>query len=38
VAKWQQGGSSMEVVLELGEEKRRVGMGAMETGQGLGLL
>jgi hypothetical protein len=27
VAKWQRGGSSMEVVLELGEEKRRVGMG-----------
>jgi hypothetical protein len=30
--------SSVEVVLELREERRRAGMGAMENGRGLGLL
>jgi hypothetical protein len=38
VAKWQQGGSSVEAALKLREERWRAGMGAMETGRGLGLL
>jgi hypothetical protein len=31
VAKWQLGGCSVEAVLELREERRRVGMDVMET-------
>jgi hypothetical protein len=38
VAKWRHGGSSVEVVLELGEERRRVRMGTTKTERGLNLL
>jgi hypothetical protein len=33
VAKWRRGGTSVEVALELEEERRRAGMGATETGR-----